>query len=292
MSAALWEWKYGDGRGCAVGARRSGRLVAHYGGTLRRVVIFGKEGVALQVCDAMVDRAERAVMTKSGVMHQVTATFLEIYQGLAGIPVAFGFPNARAMGLGTRLGLYAEVGAMQEVRWPALPARPRLRTRLRHVDPGRPEDREAVNRLWEAMRRDLSGALAVVRDWDYLAYRYLDHPEHRYEVLLVTSRLAGKLLGVLVLRRHATEVELLDFIAPLERRSLLVEQARRCAGLWGVPTVYCWMSRQHAQWLAADNGRVNDLDIRIPTNAWVRQDLTVAQLQDRWWLTSGDTDFH
>lgn len=293
MRPPLWHWKYGNDRGCSVAAYRDGRLVAHYGGSRRLVAIFGRMATAVQICDAMVDPAERAVMTKTGVMYQVTATFLEIYQGLEGIPLAFGFPNRRAMGLGERLGLYAEVGALCEVRWAALHDRPRLLTRVRYLDRHHARDRQAVDRLWAAMRRDLTDAVAVVRDWAYLCYRYAEHPERHYEILLVSSRVTLRPLGVLVLRIEENAVELLDLVAPLKHIPVLIDQARRLAGRWGKETLYCWITRQYAGRFGRTPGAlVKDLDIRIPTNAWVHQDLTPAQLYDRWWLTSGDTDFH
>ena len=41
MSEGLWCWKYAGGRGVAVGARApSGELLAHYGGTLRSVLLM------------------------------------------------------------------------------------------------------------------------------------------------------------------------------------------------------------------------------------------------------------
>lgn len=293
MSPALWQWKYGNDRGGSVAAYRDGRLVAHYGGSQRLVAAFGRKVPALQICDAMVDPAERAVMTKTGAMYQVTTTFLEIYQGIAAMPLAFGFPNRRAMRLGERLGLYAEVGAMKEVRWTALEDKPRLLTRARHLRPRDRRDRDGVNCLWTEMLGDLRQAVAVVRDWPYLHYRYIAHPERRYEILLVTSRITFQPLGAVVLRIEEEAVELLDLVAPLKRVPLLIDHARRLARRWGKETLYCWITRQYAALLGRTGGAcVGDLDIRIPTNAWVHQDLTPAQLYDRWWLTSGDTDFH
>jgi len=40
FSAAVWEWKYGNGRGRAVSARQEGELIAHYGGAPRDILFF------------------------------------------------------------------------------------------------------------------------------------------------------------------------------------------------------------------------------------------------------------
>ncbi len=291
MTPGLWSWKYGAGRGCAIGAWRGDKLIAHYGGNLRRVMAFGQPILALQVCDAMVDPGERAVMTKTGAMYQVTAAFLELYQGLASIPLAFGFPNRRAMRLGERLGFYAEVGALVELRWPPLDPRPRLATRLTILDPKSSVDRLSVDRLWSAMARDLVGGVIGVRDWEQVRYRYLDHPERHYELVLIRSRLTRVPLGLLVLHEEADAMALTDLVAPLRHLPTLLVQARRLTGLRGKSSLYGWMTRQQAFRLTTPDTALLDIDVSIPTNVWVPQPFSPAQLVDRWWLTIGDTDF-
>lgn len=291
MSQALWEWKYAGGRGCAVVAWRGRQMIAHYGGNLRAVLVYGEATMALQVCDAMVAPDERGVMTKTGAMFQVTAAFLELYQGLAAIPLAFGFPNRRAMRLGERLGLYAEVGALCELRWPALGKRPRLSSRLSFTQGCEETDRRIMGNLWEAMARDLADGVVGVRDWQFLHHRYLNHPERRYILVLVRRRFTGAPLGLLVLHREEDALALTDLVAPLNNIPLLLVHARRLAGLWGLTTLYCWITHQHAPRFVAKDTAVRELDISIPTNAWVPQPLTAGQLEDRWWLTMGDTDF-
>ncbi len=155
ISIDLWRWKYAAGRGVAVCAWRGADLIAHYGGMLRQVLAFGLPVTALQVCDAMVAVKERGVLSKSGAMFQVTATFLELYQGLARVPLAFGFPNQRAMALGELTGLYAEVGRLAEVSWPARQAPPQLGSRLVDFQPDQIAHRRAVEDLWTA--RKISG---------------------------------------------------------------------------------------------------------------------------------------
>jgi hypothetical protein len=293
MEFPLWQWKYGEGRGCSVAAYRDGRLVAHYGGSRRLIAAFGQPKVALQVCDAMVHPKERAVMTKRGAMFQITATFLEIYQCLQGVPLAFGFPNRRAIGLGETLGLYAEVGAMNEVRWPASSRRSHLSIRARPFRPDVQRDNGVLDRLWSLMARDLRDSVLVVRDSAYVRYRYTGHPTRRYQVLVIWSMRTFRSLGVLILRSEGEAVELLDVIAPLKWIPTLIDEARALAARWGKQFLYCWITRQHAPLFAsAKASQIIDLDIRIPTNAWVPQAFTAAQLCDRWWLTSGDTDFH
>ncbi|EGV19387.1 GNAT family N-acetyltransferase [Thiocapsa marina] len=291
IDIALWRWKYGDGRGDAIIAETGGRLVAHYGCTRRRVRFFAEPTIALQICDVMVDPGERGIMTKSGAMFLTAATFAEIFFGLQEIPLGYGFPSRRAERLAKTLGLYAEVGRLMEVRWPAGDTRARLASRVRHLDPEQAGDRRAVERLWSAMARDFEDGILAIRDWSYIAYRYAQHPLNHYELLLVTSRLTVRPLGLLVLRKGKDAVELVDLVAPRSNLPVLVDQARRLTALWGLPSVFCWITQQHVAALGGPDGEVKDLDISIPTSVWV-DGPAPERLRDRWWLMSGDTDFH
>lgn len=291
MSWDLWRWKYGDGRGCAMAAWRGEELVAHYGGSLRRVMAFNQPLLAWQICDAMVDPRERGVMTKRGAMFQVAAAFLELFHGLAGIPLAFGFPSRRAMRLGERIGHYAEVGALRELRWLPLDKRPRLGSRLRYLNPYSQADQNRVNRLWVAMQRDHGKGILGVRDWEQLRYRYLDHPVRHYELIMVSARISSIPLGLLVLQRETDAVALTDLVAPLSQIPALLIQARRLTGLWGKTSLYCWITRQHVDHFKTPGMEIRDIEVSIPTNVWVPQPFSPGELKDRWWLTIGDTDF-
>jgi len=291
ISSSLWHWKYADGRGFGVAAWRHHRMVAHYGGTLRSVMAFGQRISAVQVCDAMVEPGERAVMTKTGVMYQVTAAFLELFQGLGGVPLAFGFPNRRAMRLGERLGHYAEVGELRELRWTTLGKRPRLSSRIKMLDPEALRDQQVIDRLWGNMASDLAHRVVGIRDWGWIKHRFLNHPERRYKLVLVNSRWTGTPLGLLVVHQEENRLALTDLIAPLKAIPALVLQARRLAHIWGCTSLYCWISRQNVEYFLTKDMEVLDIGVSIPTNSWVPQPYTPAQLRDRWWLTLGDTDF-
>lgn len=290
ISTSLWHWKYGSGRGHGIIARRGERIIAHYGCTRRQALFFGRPISALQMCDVMVDPHERGVMTKQGAMFLTAATMLELYLALQPADLAFGFPSRRSSQLGERLGLYAEVGRVMEVRWPALSTRPRLLTRLRAIDRSDRGNQALVAGLWSAMSHDLQEAITVIRDWDYLTYRYLDHPHHRYDLILVTWRLTGSPLGLLVLRQVGEALEFLDFVGSLAHLPVLVDQARRLAGRCGATSVFAWITQQHLSRFVTKDATVTDPDVSIPTNVWV-DGPPVEQLKDKWWLMSGDTEF-
>ncbi len=289
MTAAHWQWKYGDGRGAAAVARCDGAIVAHYGGVTRPILLFGQPARAFQICDVMVDLKERAVLTKSGPFFLCAASFAESAV-TARSPFGFGFPSARVMRLAEKTGLYTDVGGMTEIRWQPLSDRPRLLTHVRHLSPDASDTDEIIDRLWKKMAHDLSDSVVGVRDARYVRHRYFDHPDKHYDVLVVSSRWSGAALGILVLRRDEGRCELLDVIAPLNRLPALIDQARRLLSHWGFSELYAWITQQYARFFTATGGQQHALDIRIPTSKWI-DGPAVEAIRDKWWLMAGDTDF-
>ncbi|UZR28224.1 GNAT family N-acetyltransferase [Methylococcus mesophilus] len=290
MSPDLWHWKYGEGRGRAVIARRHGRIVAHYGATSRRIAVNGRTVRGLQVCDVMVAPGERALMTKKGVFFEVASAFLEAYFGYYDEhELAFGFPNHRAMRIAERLGLYGEVGRISEVRWTPSDQRFRVRYAAALIDVSELED-DLLAMLWSRMAADLPDAALVLRDPAYIRYRYQRHPVHRYEALLVRDRLRGRPQGVAILRRDNDEYKLLDILAPLNNIPMLIDAARIAAAHRSLSALTAWISAPYARHLVHGGGVATDTDVRIPANVWTDA-RSVECLKDRWWLMMGDTDF-
>lgn len=285
LSPKLWAWKYANGHGNAVLASRDGVLVAHYGGMYREIMLCGQPEWAYGGSDVMVHPKERGVMTRQGPFLLTAATTAELYG-----PVAFGFPTERAMLVAEKMGLYTKAGKMAEVRWTPSAPRPRLRTRVQPLTRENAEYKSLVAPLWDAMANDLRQAVVGVRDWKYLQHRYFDHPHNQYDPLVVTSRLTGKALGVMVLRRLEGSCELLDVIAPLANLPLVIDQARRMTARWSLPYLYCWITTNYASTFVACDGEEHALNVYIPTSCWT-DDPRVEMLIDKWWLMSGDTDF-
>jgi hypothetical protein len=302
MSAAHWQWKYGDGRGLGIGVWRCGdaapdRLVAHYGGTSRSIRYAGQPSRAFQACDLMVAVSDRGALTRKGPVFLAGSTYLEHELGY-GAPhlLGIGFPNERAYRLPEKLGLYADVLArIQEVSWPARLARS-WRATVREIDLADPAAAALIDTAWTAMCRSLPQHIVGVRDAAYVRQRYQAHPEFAYRVFVVRRRLLGSVLGVLVLRRLDGEdgpvCELLDAIGPVGRMPELVGHARRLAAALGAGRLFAWLADNLLPYFPlAGEAVVRDLQVLVPGNNWTPGPST-ASLQGRWWLTGGDTDFH
>ena len=290
ISDSLWDWKYGQGRGRAMVALRGEHVIAHYGCVSRRIVLKGRETKALQICDVMVAPSERAIMTRSGAFTQIARTAQEQFIGFeTEHELGFGFPNQRHMQLAHRMGLYDEVERLDELEWKPKPIERQWFTESLILDPAS-LDRSMLERLWADMQTGLSDRILVVRDADYWFYRYIIRPEQTYVLLAIRRRLGGKILGVVALRRDENECKLLDVLGHPRYYQFLVRHARNQTEIWGLPMLRAWVTKGCAGFfITPDVGRKHT-DIVIPLNAHARS-RPVSEIQGRWFLMMGDTDF-
>ncbi len=286
LDRELWAWKYAEGRGNAVLAFKGDQLVAHYGGMYRDIRLAGKPEWAMQVGDVMVHPAQRAVWTRQGAFFLTCSTWAEMYG-----PFDFGFPSGRHMRLAEKLGIYVQAGKVLESRWtPAERPGPRIATRLQPIAAQTAAIGAEIDALWSAMAADLAEAAVCVRDWRWLQRRYLQHPSFRYEVVAVRARWTGRLIGVLVIRLHPDECELLDLVGRLADIPALIDQARRICALRGRRSLYLWISDTRARHFQVHGATQREIDLEIPTDGWTGSP-RARELVDRWWLTAGDSDY-
>ncbi|MGR8997639.1 MAG: GNAT family N-acetyltransferase [Gammaproteobacteria bacterium] len=288
MPPELWHWKYQypDLMGTLV--RHEGQPIAFYGGMPRAIHLFGSPATAVQIGDVMVHPRNRGTLTRRGPFFQTAANFLERFVGQdKAFPIAFGFPSERAYRLAARLGLYEKVGELMQVSWPALQTRPSYKVRIRPLSHDKVA---AADRLWREMAEALLDQVVGIRDGAYIQRRYLQHPTITYQLFLISSRLTGTPIGIIVIRVLDNAVELLDIIAPPQRAATMVHCLRRLAWSLGKPQAYAWITAQHANLLAGDMGEITPTGIIIPHNCWTPS-IPASELIDRWWLMGGDTDF-
>lgn len=292
MTPSTWQWKYGANAGRAIGVWRDHQLIAHYGGIGRKILLFGQPKTAVQIGDVMVDVAERGTLSKKGPFFLATATFLEHYIGYdKPYLLGFGFPSERHMKIAEHLGQYAEVGRLIEFSWSPRSRHPHWRTRLHSIDDATSAVNEAaVNMCWQRMAADMQGVIIGVRDWEYVQRRYLLHPNQSYQVLMIKSRFSQRIKGILVVRYDTADCEIMDCIAPLRAISLLINHARRLAGMHECTRVFCHITENFAGHFAKTGGIGQPAHIPIPANIW-SPGPAPETLKNHWWLMSGDKDF-
>ena len=301
MGASEWSWKYGDGRGRGVGlVARDGSMKAFYGGLTRPLRLRGQPANGCQVCDVMVDPRVHRSLARRGPAHQVAASFLEAEIGWSRAhAVGFGFPTERALGVAERLGLYQRADEMVQLSWDPVPSLVGSKTwqllalDARSLQAG---DRpwSELQALWEAMAAGLTSSVLGVRDPGWVRYRYGLKPGSNYELAMVCEAETGLHLGLLVWRRHADHLELLDLIAAPERMPSLID-ALRChvAGTASGPLrVQAWITRSHAHLLQrpGDGAVLESMNLFVPANHHT-PGVPPQALAGRWFLMAGDTDF-
>jgi hypothetical protein len=240
----------------------------------------------------MVTAKERSQFTRQGAFFLTAATFLECYIGY-GVKtwLGFGFPNQRAMKVAQHLNLYAPVGKMIELRWQTKAGRPYLATRVRHLLPhDSAKNQIIVEKLWQRMRRGLRQALVAVRDWQYMQHRYYHHPFKAYEVLLITRRFTGQALTIAIIQREGEVCHLRDFIGNPKHLALTIQQVRRLAGNWGMRQMHLWITTNFLAKVPLAEAEQHPLPIDIPHNIW-SPSFASEEINNKWWLMSGDTDF-
>jgi hypothetical protein len=155
-----------------------------------------------------------------------------------------------------------------------------------------PRDAAHVDALWQRIASDLTDAILGVRDSAYIQHRYLRHPHRTYHLVLVSRRVTGSPVGLLVLRRtDDAAFTLLDYIGPLRYLPHCLDQARRVVASWSGHRLSAWISDGFTRLFEKDDVTFHDTDVRIPTSVHTPGP-SPASLRGHWWLTGGDTDFN
>lgn len=293
FDASLWHWKYALNQGRCVVARSrpGGPIVAHYGGSPRRIDYFGITATAIQVCDVMVEPEHRRLYGKNSLFFKTAATFLEREIGYSvGHLLGFGFPNQKAMNIATRLGLYEKTDDLVELCFDG-PGTGDVRGSLVPLDLADAGQARGLDGLWEAMRKDFINGIIGRRDAEYFDYRYQRHPASAIYQCRRLLREDGSLLAVAVMKPEGEYRLLLDLVCPLaEINDALALLRHAAAAEPDFRGLKFWITHGWLEHLPTTSAIVNDLGIDIPCNSW-----TAGPAADRllgaWWLTAGDMDF-
>lgn len=295
MSEALWHWKYQLGENRCVGVFHDGELIAHYGTIGAAISYFGQPAKALQVVDVMVKPAYRRAAKKASSPFYRAGHYCAEHSVGYDRPflLGYGFPSDRHMLLAQHLDLYTPVGRMFEVFWPVSAPVPGAGWwhRVQRIDNRNfAALRQPLMTLWQQLQQDLAGHIVVRKDADWLQRRYLAHPEQRYTLHLQRQRFGGRPLGLIVLKEEAEQLQLMDYVGPLAHLPRLLQYALHCTYAAGKARLCTWCSEVFLPRFSCHGGEGQPL--RITTPATTRQPGPLAaELQDRWWLLPGDTDF-
>jgi hypothetical protein len=287
MTLEEWRWKYTGRRNekvySAVAVHERDGIVAHYGGMPHRMIYQGREVYGLAIGDVMVHARHRGFKLFKDVASLVPDEAVR-----DGIILGYGFPNERALRLPEKLGLYEKIEDVCESNkgtrfW---------NNASRYVyklSPLNYDDRR-IDDLWEEVKS--SKVLSVVRDADYLRWRYQRHPLFSYELWGLRKRWSSRLRGLAVLRReHEKErVLIVDFVSPATEMAALFQKIENVVYTAGGKRLTLW----HPEYLKGKMIRmgfsVGSAGTSIPRTTH-EQTLRKNEIAGRFFYTMGDTDF-
>jgi hypothetical protein len=130
-----------------------------------------------------------------------------------------------------------------------------------------------------------------VRDWQYVEYRYLNHPSHAYQCYFIADNKDPEFLVFVVLKKHEDSWLLLDIIGSRSNFKRAIVELNGLITQWdNLRGIKCWITSGWHQALVTETAEVNDLKIEIPCHSWTLGP-SAELLYGKWWLTAGDMDF-
>jgi hypothetical protein len=200
---AFWRWQFdanphGEKR-LMLAVLGDGAVVGQYGGIPFRARAEAGTGTIVSAIDLMVLPEYRRRMARPGLFVEIGRRYYERYCGAGGDLMSYGH-TLRAWRIGARYLGYENVRdtdvLFRECAAPGFAPRPSASDELEVVEVERPG--AAGDALWPQVAAEAQ--LAVIRDGAFLQWRYADHPDRCYTLLLCRERRTGKPRGLAVFR--------------------------------------------------------------------------------------------
>lgn len=283
---AFWRHLYPDnplGAGVAsLVVDPAGRAVAHLGGLPVRLALDGDRLSAAQQVDLMVDEPHR---NRPSGRTSVLDALLRHFDAVSGFEVTFCFPRAEVARLLERLFGYRPVGTLAYHR-----RRPRRfggkgGCRLREVARFGSE----ADALWRRVAPGLGAA--VVRDADYLNWRYVGPVRADYRRYLMVDRLSDSPRGWAVLRTDGADWEVIDLLALTPWEPRLIRCLEGLAAAQGARrvTLRTLSESPLSRRLMAQEYRYEWTELTLMVRAYSPH-VDASRLSGPWHLLAGDSD--
>lgn len=306
---AYWDWQFRQnpvGRPEIIVAALGDRIVGQYACVPQRAVDEGRETSIGLIVDAFVLPEYRRALGRPGLVIHLAQRLHEVYcgpraesgalPGGAGHSLLYGYPfpiwRIAQRYLDSEIVRDMDV-LFREVRAPKLePIHP-----VPGIEVVRLTERDALVRAGDACWQEVATetSFGLIRDGAWLAWRYLDHPAHEYEILLARETASGAPRGIGVLRRGHYSVDAsicVDWIVPAQ------DEAAECALLaqmhertleWGEHMLIAHFPQQDARFLRWQR---RGFLVAPPSHFLVMNTFGhhVRWLRPRWFQTFGDSD--
>ncbi|MFA7605117.1 MAG: GNAT family N-acetyltransferase [Rhodocyclaceae bacterium] len=284
VTPTQWHWKYHDPAlhgHINIALLRERRIVGHAGALILPGVHDGRPIHIAQVCDVMLDPRERGIAGPHGAYATFMHGLIAALQARIPHGLYYGFPGQRPFRLGERLGLYRGTGLIHEYRQRIHPSArrplPALWHRLRPLAWHDPR----LDALWQ--RHAADPGCRLVRDRNYLDWRYARHPRNRYRLLGLYHGFA--LSGWAVVHPVDDTLQLIDSLHPPSLHPHLLRLLARHAHALRLGQLSWWQgaATAHGAPPGAQAGSTGMVGVVMPSSA-----PAFASVVPHW--QPGDTD--
>ncbi|MFI5294180.1 MAG: GNAT family N-acetyltransferase [Thermodesulfovibrionales bacterium] len=285
MSLEEWMWKYtGEGERSvysSVAENVSGEIIGHYGCMVQRAIHRGRKIYGISIGDVMTHPKCRGIR-----LFRELATIGPTEAVRNGIVLGYGFPNERAFRLPEKLGLYEKVEDVFEAG-KDVQSHNNLNRYTYRFFPLRYED-SRIDTLWEQLKGRIH--LAVIRDREYLRWRYQRHPYFSYEFWGLKKRWGLQLAGLAVMRKDNERMLLMDFVCPLDLLGPFFQKIENYLYSTGIKKLVFWLPEYLRERVAREGFSLYPAGISIPRST-IEGYLAKEEMKGRFFYTMGDTDF-
>jgi len=282
MTLTQWTWKYGVlGKGnmyTKVAEDASKRIIAHVGGIPLRGVFRHSKMQFFQMTDVMVHPEVRGFLGRKNIFDVIMKSAFEDIERDFPDVFCYGFSGARPFIIGKRVGIYDEVEQAVDISTQL--SRSFFNPYTVHTMQW---DDDRLDSFWDGVSKGIS--LAVVRDKEYLCWRYSTNPFFTYRLL--GFFLFGKLKGWVVIRRSADETLVIDLLTERQRCGNILKSLCNYLICTGEKKMRFWLP---PNWRDTIKGYSFQESGVIVTNVVWKLPLQTPVVKDNFYYTMGDVD--
>lgn len=257
-------------------------IVGHYGGVCLPLIHKSNQARGLVICDVMIHAKFRGIKTL-----KLLSSIMPREAVKDGIIIGYGFPNINTLlKPALSLGLYEKVEDVLEGNKDVTFNNNSTRYAFRFLPLNYSDAR--IDHLWGSCKSNLS--LSVVRNRQYLEWRYKNHPFHHYELWGLRKRFGRRLLGIAILRKEKDRVLLIDFLSIKDMLKPLFNKVENYVYSTGMKTLSLWFPPFMEKKIIALGFSTNNAHTSIPRTTY-EGFITREEMAGKFFYTMGDTDF-
>jgi Acetyltransferase (GNAT) domain len=282
ITVAQWTWKYAlPGKGkiySKIAEDASHNVIGHAGAIPLRGVYQKRPLQFFQIADVMVHPGARGFLGKRSVFDPLMKGLFEGIREEFPDVFCYGFPGQRPFILGKRIRVYDEIETAADCV---------IHPKFSFFNPCRiealPWGDSRLDTLWSSLSDSM--LLSLIRDKEYLNWRYASNPFYSYQLLGIFC--SGQLRGWFVLRGKGEEILIIDFLTEeiLYKRAL--KALRKHLSAQKGKVIRLWLPEKLRKKLTVC--RTEKTEVVVTNMIW-KLPLPTESIREDLYYTMGDAD--